>query len=60
MTLSHLEAEARPGSEVLHAERNREVSGRGPAEAVVPALHHHDAGWAAVVEVEAHVVDQNH
>lgn len=57
---SHLDAEARPGSEAFHPELDRQVSGLTPAEAVVPALHHHGAGRPAVVEVEADGVDQNH
>lgn len=43
----------------MDSELDREVFGRAPAEAVILALHHHDAGWLAEVQVEADGVDQN-
>lgn len=58
--LSHLDAEPWPRSKSLHSELDREVSGLAPAQAVVPALHHHGASRTAVVQVEADAVDQNH
>lgn len=56
---SHLDAEAGPRGEILDPELHREVPGHAPAEAVVPALHHHGAGRGALVQVEADWVDQN-
>lgn len=58
--LSHLDAESRPRSKSLHSQLDREVFGSAPAQAVVPALHHHGASRLAVVQVEADAVDQNH
>ena len=60
MSFSHLDAEARPGSKVFHSKLDREVSGLAPAEAVVPGLHHHGAGWLADGQVEAEGEDQDH
>lgn len=58
--LSHLDAEARPGSEALDSQLDREVSGLAPAEAIIHTLHHHGAGWLAEVEMEAEAVNENH
>lgn len=57
---SHLDAEARPGGEGLLSQLLGEVSGSAPGQAIVDALHHHGAGRAAEVEVEADAVDKDH
>jgi len=57
---AHLDAEARPGTKGLYSQLARQVPGLAPAEAVVLALHHHGAGRAAVIVVEAEDVDHNH
>lgn len=57
---SHLDAKARPGGKVCDSDLDGEVFGRAPSEAVIYALHHHGAGRATAVEVEAEGVDQNH
>lgn len=58
-SFSHLDAETRTRSETLDPELNGEISGQAPGEAVIITLHHHGAGGAAFVLVEAEGVDDN-
>lgn len=58
-SFSHLDAETRTRSKTLDPKLNGEISGQAPTEAVIVTLHHHGAGGAAFVLVEAEGVDEN-
>lgn len=61
LLFSHLDSKSWSWCKGLDPELKWEVSGFTPAQAIILALYHHDAGSAALVEVEAQGVDQkNH
>lgn len=57
---SHLNSKARPRSKAFHPQLNGQVSWFAPCESIIQALHHHGAGGAALVTVEAQRVDEYH